>query len=151
MRDRTITRRRKRSGFTLVEVMVAIFLFGAAASLLFGLMPAALKTGKMVGNHQQAASLVQHKIDQLRGVGWGRLNYTELRNAGVIDESPAASPFSFSLVDGVDDLYVDAVGTITVEDFSPQIKQVTVTLTWTGSARPQGNGTLSASALIAKG
>lgn len=118
--------------------------------VLFGLMPTAMKTGKMVGNHQQAASLVQHKIDQLRGVGWGRLNHTEMVNAGIIDATPGASPYSFVLVDGIDGMYVEAVATITVEDFSPQVKKVTVTLTWTGSAQRQGNGTLTASALIAK-
>jgi len=118
--------------------------------VLFGLMPTAMKTGKMVGNHQQAASLVQHKIDQLRGVGWGRLNHTEMVNAGIIDANPGASPYSFVLVDGIHGMYVEAVATITVEDFSPQVKKVTVTLTWTGSAQRQGNGTLTASALIAK-
>ena len=150
VRGRTFARRRRRSGFTLVEVLISVAIFGAAATILFGLMPTALKTGKMVGNHQQAASLVQHKIDQLRGVGWGRLNYTEMRSAGIVDATPGASPYSFVLVDGIEELYVEAVATISIEDFSPQVKKVTVTLTWTGSARRQGNGTLTASALIAK-
>ena len=111
--------RRRKSGFTLIEVVIAIFALAAAASVLFVMLPASLKTGKMVGNHQQASSIVQHKVDQLRGVGWGRLNYTELMNAGIIDASPAVSPYSFVIVDELDGIYAESVATIKIEDATP--------------------------------
>lgn len=143
-------RRRKRGGFTFVETVVGIFLVALTATMYYALLPMAFKTGKMVGNTNQASSLVQHKVDQLRGVGWGRLNYTELSNAGIIDAAPSTSPFSFKTVDGLSSIYPNAVATILVEDFNSEIKKVTVTLTWSGSANKQGNGTLTACALIAK-
>ena len=142
--------RQSRAGFSLVEVMVSLFIVAIGAVMYYALIPMSFKTGKMVGNYQQASSLVQHKIDQGRGVGYGRLTFTELRNAGIIDASPTASPFSFTTVDGLTAIYPNAVATITITDFSASIKQVTVSLTWTGSPSRQGNGSMSATALIAR-
>ncbi len=150
-RNTTLVQRRRHSGFTLLEVAIAIFVLAATATIFAAYLPAALKTGKMVGNHQQASSLVQHKVDQLRGVGYGRLTYVELRDAGIIDSSPITSPYSFVTADGLDPMFVNVVGTVKVEDFTADIRKVTVTLTWTGSAAHQGDGTMSAQALIAKG
>ena len=145
---RTHTRRRR--GFSLIEVMVSLFMVAAAASMFFAIVPSASKTGKMVGNYQQATSLVQHKIDQLRGVGYGRLTYSELLAAGIIDASPNASPFKFNTVDSLSTIYRNATTTLAVSDFDGSVKQVTVTLTWTGSQYAPGNGTISVSALIAR-
>lgn len=119
--------------------------------MFYALMPMASKTGKMVGNSSQAASLVQHKIDQLRGVGYGRLTYKELANAGIIDLSPGASPFSFKTVDNLGSLYTNPVATVTVSDYTTDIRQVTVTMTWSGNGNKPSSGSISASALIAKG
>jgi prepilin-type N-terminal cleavage/methylation domain-containing protein len=144
-------RKRSNAGFTLLEVAIAIFVLAATATIFVGYLPTAMKTGKMVGNHQQASSLVQHKVDQLRGVGYGRLTYVELRDAGIIDEAPTTSPYNFKQVDGLPSFFVNPVATVKVEDYTADIRKVTVTLTWTGSAAHQGDGTMQAMALIAKG
>lgn len=143
--------RRRKLGFTLVEVMVSMMILTASSIIFFALLPMSFKTGKMVGCYQQASSLVQHKIDQMRGVGYGRLNYTELANAGIIDASPTSAPFSFKGVDGLDSIYVGPVATIQISDFSANVKQVTVSLVWSGSAMKQGQGDMTVTALIAKG
>lgn len=114
------------------------------------LIPPAVKSERMMSSHQQATSLIQHKIDQLRGVGWGRLTYNELRDAEIIDASPTASPFRWDATDNLTTYYRAATGTITVENFDTSVKRVTVTLTWTGASARQGNGTLSVVTLIAK-
>lgn len=142
--------RRANVGFTLLEVVIAIFVLSAAATIFFAFLPTALKTGKMVGNHQQASSLVQHKIDQLRGVGYGRLNYVELRDAGIIDSSAVTSPYKFKEVDGLSSIYVTPDATIAITDFDAQTRKVVVTLKWTGSHYRQGNGEIQATALITK-
>ena len=131
--------------------MVGIFILALTGAMFFALMPMASKTGKMVGNSSQAASLVQHKIDQLRGVGYGRLTYKELSNAGIVDVSPITSPFSFKVVDNLSSLYTNPVATVTVADYTADIKQVTVTMSWSGNGNKPSSGSLSASALIAKG
>lgn len=141
---------RKRRGYTLIEVIVALGLV-AAGTLAFGAMvPMSARSARMNANYQQAVSLLQHKIDQCRAVGWGRLTYAELQGAGIIDASPTSSPYSFATVDTLSSIYPSATGTITVSDYSSVIRQVSVTLTWTGSSARAGNGTVTASALIAK-
>lgn len=145
------TRRVRNRGFTWIEVLISVFVIGITAAVYGSLVPMSIKTQTMAANHQQALGIVQHKVDQLRAVGYGRLTFTELKDAGIIDTTPTASPFRFDTVDNLDSLYISSIGTITVTDFSTTIRQVTVTLTWSGSGRRQGNGTLSLSALVAKG
>lgn len=150
------TANRKRRGFTWIEVLVAVFIISLSAITLVALFPMSAKTQNMVGDYNQASSLIQHKIDQMRAVGYGRCNYTELKNAGIIDATPTNSPFSFYTVDTLDDMFPNATGTVTVADNTSadsrvSEKQVTVTITWSGSSMRQGNGTLSTTTLIAKG
>ncbi len=138
------------SGFLLVEALVAIFIVAATAAVLLALLPSAAQTGKMVGNHQQASSLIQHKVDQMRGVGYGRLTYTELSDASIIDLAPTTQPFRFNTVDGLNSIFPGATGTITVADESATLRRVTVNLVWTGSARRQGNGNMTITVFVAK-
>ncbi len=140
----------RRPGYTLVEVMISIGLLAMAATMFTAMMPMAFRGAQMTGNYQQASSLIQHKIDELRAVGYGRLTYSELQAAGIIDASPTTAPFSFAGVDSLNSIFVSATGTISLADFDANTKQVTVTLTWNGSPVKQGNGTLTAQALVAR-
>lgn len=139
-----------KPGFTLIEVMVAIFLVAMGAIMYSALMPMAAKGSRMVSNYQQASSLVQNKIDELRAVGYGRLDYADLRAAGIIDASPTSAPYSFTGVGGLAAIFPGATGALSLSDFSSTIKQVTVTVTWSGRAIKQDTGTLSAVALVAR-
>ena len=143
--------KRIRRGFTWIEVIASVFVVGLTATMFASLYPISTKSQLMVSNHQQALGLIQHKIDQIRAVGYGRLTYQELKDAGIIDASPTTSPFAYTTVDTLTTLYPAASGTITISDFSTTIRQVTVSLTWSGSARRVGNGTLSLTTLVAKG
>ncbi len=131
--------------------MFAIFVVAASAMIFSALIPPAVKSEKMTASHQQAISIVQHKIDQMRGVGYGRLTYAEMLDAGIIDASHTSSPYRFTVVDQLNNFYPSATGTIAVADFDANIRRVTVTITWTGAAFQQGNGTISLQALIARG
>ncbi len=139
-----------KSGFMLMEALVAIFIIAGTAVVLLALLPSATKTGKMVGNYQQASSLIQHKVDQLRGVGFGRLTYSELSDAEIIDASPSTQPFSFRNVDGLSTIFPGSTGTITITDDTPSLRRATISLIWAGSARRQGNGSMTITVLIAK-
>ncbi len=132
-------------------MMVSTGLLALAVATFAALLPIAARGTQMVGNYQQASSLVQHKIDELRSVGYGRLTYTELLSAGIIDAAPTTSPFNFATVDGLNSIYPNATGTIDITNFSTSIRQVTVTVTWDSSSIKQCNGSLQAVALIAKG
>jgi type II secretory pathway pseudopilin PulG len=145
------TTRRRLAGFTLVEVAISTMIVAASAGVFFALMPMSFKTGKMVGSYQQCSSLLQHKVDQMRGVGYGRLTYNELRDAGIIDASPNTQPYSFKGVDGLNSIYSVPTATVEITDYSATVRQVKVRLQWTGSSMRQGRGDMTVTALIAKG
>lgn len=132
-------RSRQRRGYTLIEVAVAVFLMAMAVLTFSALYPTAAKSSRMSGNYAQATSAVQHKIDQLRAVGYGRLTYTELRSAGVIDASPTSVPFRFEAVDDLAQDLPTPVGTIALADASTDVIAATVRLQWgADSLKPMG-------------
>lgn len=89
------------------------------------------------GQYAQAVSLCQHKIDQCRAVGWGRLTYSELQAAQIIDATPTTGPYSFSTIDGVSNYLSSATTQLSVTTQNQTIgattvsySKVTVTISW---------------------
>jgi prepilin-type N-terminal cleavage/methylation domain-containing protein len=142
-------RRLQRRAFTLVEVVVAVFLLALAVLMFGAFYPTASRASRMSGNHSQAISEVQHKVDQLRAVGYGRLNYTELRAAGIVDAEAGASPYEFHRVDELSRLLPNPTGTITVTYPATDLAQVNVRLTWSGSPSKAMEGSHDVTILIA--
>lgn len=143
------TRRGKRRGASLIEIVITIFLMAMAVMTFGGFYPTAARSSQMSGNHAQAISLVQHKVDQLRAMGYGRLTYTELRNAGVIDSTSTASPYRFEQIDGLSSQLPAAVGTIALASAGSDLMQVTIKVTWTGFPAKTNSGTYEIKTLIA--
>lgn len=139
-----------RSGFTLVEVVVALFVFTLLMLVFSGTISVSMSASRMNGQYAQATSLCQHKIDQLRATGFGRINYTDLRSAGIIDASPATQPFSFVTDDGVANILPNATATITTSflDTAKQILKVTVTISWKNASLDSKTKTMSLNAII---
>jgi hypothetical protein len=102
----------------------------------------------MSGSYSQAISEVQHKVDQLRAVGYGRLTYTDLKAASIIDASPKASPYRFEAEDGLSTVLWDPIGTIAVSDVSTDLRQVTITLTWRRSSQSTQRSTHAVTILV---
>ena len=176
----TTRRRRKsgRQGFTLIEVMFASIIFLMMALMFAAVVPMSVRAAKFGNNYSQAAMLAQHKIDQLRAVGIGKIDYADLSTASIIDTmatppSPDTTPytFTFNTVDnvvstGANTGYFPAGstgGTISVVDYNAyQISKgvatpsvpagvmdfITVTIAWSGGG--VSSGTYSASAVIVK-
>jgi Tfp pilus assembly protein PilV len=144
-----VWRRGRRRAFTLVEVAVAVFLLAMAVLMFGALYPTASRASRMSGNHSQAISEVQHKVDQLRAIGYGRLNYTEMRAAGIIDAEPGASPYRFDGVDELVNLLPNPTGTITVTYPATDLAQVVVSLSWSGSPSKAMEGNHAVTILIA--
>ncbi len=136
-------------GFTLIEVMISLGVFVALTLIFAACVPVARKTAKANGQYSQAISLCQHKIDQLRAVGYGRVNYDELSDAGIIDDSPSAQPFSFNTVDDVAEYLPQPTSTLAVEDFGADQLKVTATITWQNTTYQSKISRASLSAVIA--
>ena len=109
---------RRSAGFTLVETMISLFVFGMMTLLLGTVLPT-LTRGQTSGRcYAQSALLGQHKIDQIRQGGFTKLTAPQLASAGLIDTNadttpmtatnPAGLPsgttsYSFTSVDGLVD------------------------------------------------
>jgi uncharacterized protein (TIGR02598 family) len=62
-------RRRKNSGFSLVEVVVAIGIVSFAVLATFGLLSVATDTNKRARDEQSAAQLAQNEFQRIRSLG----------------------------------------------------------------------------------
>lgn len=138
----------RRRGYTLVEVAISVFLIGIAVLMFTALYPPASRASHMSANYSQAISEVQHKVDQLRAVGYGRLNYSDLLAADVIDASPNASPFHFETTDSLNTYLPKAVGTITLSSAGTNLIQATVKVTWDGMPAQAMKGSHEVTVLI---
>lgn len=169
----SLRRRRVRSrGFTLIEVCLALIVFLMMTLVFAAVFPVALSAAKTSDNYAQAAQIAQHKIDQMRAVGYSGLNYNGLLSSALIDPVPSppgqTQTYHFENIDnlisnGGNTGYFPpgSTGTITVRDYAAYaasqnaggylppagtVDYVTVTLTWTGAGTQ--SGTYSASAMI---
>lgn len=120
----------EQGGITLIEVMVSVFVFVLVVLVFSGTVIASLRSSTLNGQYAQATSLCQHKIDQMRAVGFGRLNYTELSDAGIIDDHPSTQPYSFTQVDDVDAYLPDPITTLRIYEVNPSVYRVEVSISW---------------------
>ncbi len=125
----------RRCGSSLLDVLLGFTLIVIAVSAFAGLYPPAAQSSRAPSDFAQAIGAAQHKIDQLRSIGYGRLTYTEMKNAGIIDSSPSTSPFRFEVVDTLSSTLQAPIGSITLSSGGVGITQVIVRLTWQASPR----------------
>lgn len=137
-----------KRGFTLVEVVVSVAVFSFLMIVFATSVPLAEKTSHMNGQYAQAISLCQHKIDQMRAVGYGRITYTELSDAGIIDDAPSNLPFSFVGVDEVANYLPNPTAVINVQDIAAGQVKLTVTMTWSVASHQSKTSTASLSAIV---
>jgi len=121
----------------------------AISILIFGaIQPTSAKVSRMNGNYSQAISLAQHKVDQLRAVGYGRLNYSELLAASIIDPQPTAGPFRFDGVDQIATFLPNPVATLSFASAGFNVMQATITIAWAGAPDKAMQGTYDVKVLI---
>lgn len=165
-----------RAGFTLVEIMLALFVFGMITLLFGAVFPVASRAGHTASNYAEAAMIGQRKIDQCRQAGYantyGSSAGSKMTALGIIDNpqpagypivSGATTTYTFTLVDklaangAVKGYYSDGTtGTLSIGPVpggagwaAPSVGQavlVTAAIQWTGG--PQGSGLYTSSTLI---
>ena len=137
-----------KRGFTLVEVVVSITVFSFLMLVFSTSVILAEKTSHMNGQYAQAISLCQHKIDQMRAVGYGRINYTELSYAGIIDDAPENLQYSFVGVDEVANYLPNPTARINIQSIGTDKIKVTVTIKWKVASHESKTSSTSLSAIV---
>lgn len=157
------SRRRARcGGISLVEVMFALGILLLMAMMFGAAIPAATRGTRFSGAFQQAISVAQHKIDQLRDADLARLTAANLDSRDIIDSeatcttSGANTSCKFTTIDSLVSYFgAGAVGTIDIVPYVPSwvaatsqymLSAVTVTVKWKDSANKEHS--YSASAMI---
>jgi hypothetical protein len=130
---------------------MALFVFALLTVLFASSLVLSTTASGMNGQYAQALSLCQHKMDQLRAVGYGRLDYIELNDAGIVDASPSASPYRFMTQDSVGSLLQNASTSLAIVPLASdaRVKVVTVTISWKASSGRTTNSTASLVGYIA--
>ena len=121
---------RRLRGFSLLDAAAGIFLLVWVVLIFAAAYPTAHRSSRMSGSYSQAISAVQHKMDQLRAVGYGRLTASELEGASIIDPVTGPGPFHFESVDNLATDLWGAVGTITLTPAGANRMRVTIHVDW---------------------
>lgn len=144
----------RQQGFTIMEVCLALIVFTMMTLMFAAVFPVAIRAAKYSANYSQAALLAQHKLDQVRGAGYDKMDYASLRGLTVIDAlvtAPASiTPQAYSFT-GVDNLLggngttgilpANSMAAIIVSDYG---SSATVTLPDGTTYTPQSNTSVSA-------
>lgn len=88
---RPLGRPKSQKGFTLIEVVIAMIIFLMMVLMFAAVFPLAVRGAIFSNNYAQAVALCQHKMDQLRGETWNKMDYTDLNNDGVVDAAAAGN------------------------------------------------------------
>jgi len=128
---------KSKRGAGLVDVIVTVLLLGTCGIVFSTTFPAGITCSRQAQEYKIASAIAQQKIEQVRAVGYQSLTYILLQSAGTIDADPTSSPFEFTSVDNVDGQLSHGSGSLTVANYSSDIKQVTVTVNWRSSTVPR--------------
>jgi type IV pilus assembly protein PilV len=134
---------KNRSGFTLIEVMIAVLILSFAVAVFAPLYPLSMRMRSKAENVTRATTLAQQKIEQVRALPYSTVTYSGLRANSLIDASPNSSPYSFTTVDGLASKLPEGTGTLTLSTPATDLMQVDVTVTWGGLVQNGNTVTMS--------
>jgi type IV pilus assembly protein PilV len=123
---------KNRSGFSLIEVMIAVLVLSFTVTVFGALYPMAMRLRSKSENVTQATLIAQKKIEQVRAVPYSSLTYSGLSANSLIDSSPTSSPYSFTTADNLASKLPQPTGTLTITTPSTDLKRVDVTISWGG-------------------
>jgi hypothetical protein len=86
-RGGSVTRRRTTRGLTMLEVVLSLFIFLMMSLMFSAIVPTAARSARYGNSYSYAVALCQRKVDQVQEAGWGKLNATDLRSLGIIDNT----------------------------------------------------------------
>lgn len=118
------SRSKKRiEGFTLVEVMLTVFVLALTALIFAAAFPTSQISRIKATHTSYAVSLAQQQVEEVRSAGY----------SGVLVGDPVET--------ALDEL-PGGTKRITVTQYSPDIKKIEVTITWSGYRKVGGTTTL---------
>lgn len=142
-----------------MEVMLAMIVFLMMTLMFAAAFPVVVRAARVSNNYAQAAELAQHKIDHLRSASYSNLSSASiLQGRGIIDSpqpsgygvpnpTTGAVSYTFTNTDGLTNYFPPgSTGVLTISPdtalagtlASGNVKDITVTLNWTGGGASSG-------------
>jgi type II secretory pathway pseudopilin PulG len=145
--------RRRKNGFTLVEVMLSVFMVTCAGAILASAMPAAT-VSRMKGNYlNKAANFAQKEIELMKAQTYSNLTDTKLYASDLIDNTTPIATNTYScnntdaaVGDRVTDLLPSGTASVKIEQMDIELKRITLTVNWREKGR---NRSYSVASLVA--
>lgn len=141
------------NGFSLIEVLFAVFLVAMCAVIVAASMPLANKSRIRSDQYNKALNLAQKQLEAIRGKGYANATSAQLYSLSLIDSttSVATNTYSFTNSDSaaLDNpalILPSGSGTVLVEQADLDLRRVVVTVKWTdrGTNKQVQLGTLIA-------
>jgi prepilin-type N-terminal cleavage/methylation domain-containing protein len=120
---RILQRIRRKSGFTLVEIMLVVFVLALTAMMFAATFPTSQISRIKAAHMSYAVSLARQKIEETRSAGY----------SGVLVTEPVETPLA-ELPGGTQ--------RVVVTQYASNVKAIEVTITWSGYRKVGGSTTL---------
>ncbi|MEI7985328.1 MAG: type II secretion system protein [Armatimonadota bacterium] len=135
-------KRRKNNGFTLIEVMLSVFMVTCAGAILASAMPAAT-VSRMKGNYlNKAANFAQKEVELMKAQTYSNLTATKLFSADLIDSTSTIATNTYScnntdaaVGDRVSDILPNGTASVKIEQVDLELKRITLTVNWSEKGR----------------
>jgi len=129
----------RKQGFSLVEVLFAIFLASLSALVLAAGMPTANPSRARADMYNKATGLAQKQIEAIRSLGYPNATVAQLANAGLIDSTTPVEGtdiYSFTNVDSANldnpaRILSGGVGRVRIQQAELDIRRIIIEVRWT--------------------
>jgi prepilin-type N-terminal cleavage/methylation domain-containing protein len=128
---------RKKRGFSLIEVLLAIFLVVVCAFIVAATMPIANTSRAKASDLDKAMGLAQKQLEAIRGVGYANVTPAQLASYGLVDSTTPTTTNTYSFtnsdsanLDNPARILTNGSGTVMVEQLDVDLRRVTVNVTW---------------------
>ena len=125
-----MTRTNTRSGFSLIEIMVALVVIAVGLIAIVGLIPQGVKSSRSAADNTLVATIVHDTFNQMR-ITWPPAT------VNVYYDATGLNSFPFGSVSP--DRHFHVVATAAVSPTMPQLYTVTAVVTWPAKALAPAN------------
>lgn len=124
-------------GFSLIEVLFAVFLVALCAVIVSASMPLANKARIRSDQYNKALNLAQKQLEAIRGKGYANATASQLYSLGLVDSTTpiATNTYSFTnsdsaALDNPSRILPSGTGSVLVEQADLDLRRIIVTVKW---------------------
>lgn len=129
--------RNRKAGFSLIEVLFAIFMVLMCALVFSATMPIANTSRAKANRQSMATSLAQKQLESIKVLGYANCTGSLLYSAGLLDSKTTVETDTWAFTnvdvgeyDDVATVLPGGVGTVKIEQLALELKEITIVVQW---------------------